>query len=258
MQDVAILKNVAKDNLKALCLCALLLFSGFWLTAQNDEPEKIKVDYDKIEKFVKKNEDDFEALMARFVAGDTTLSTKEMANLYYGTYFSPKYSYLDASKEMRDAYGQGDAKKGYQIGKEELKKSPTSLGLLLLTSNCAAALKLQDEAKNLDLRVSQILDVIFASGDGQTCGTAWKVLEVSDEYIIIYGVFGAKSKSQALVHDDGHSCDKMTVFTDDPNDTIDIYFDITLHMKKLNEMFNIDTPKDDKPKKQGKKKKMNQ
>lgn len=217
---------------KTLIIAVLLLFTGLSLTAQQKDKSFLNIDYKAMEKFAKNQTKDFTALINRFNSGDTTLTDMEVAKIYYGSYFSPDYSYKDASSELRDMIKSKSYGPALEQCKKELEKSPCSLDLLLKAYNCANHI---NESNALySTQIEQIVSVILSSGDGRSEKTAFKVLEISDEYCIIYGIFGLNLKQQALV---GH-CDQMTVYEDEaPDETFDIYFDVSLHLAHLDELF---------------------
>ena len=62
--------------------------------------------------------------------------------------------------------------------------------------------------------VDAIVKSILASGDGKSAKTAWFTVDPSEEYFVINVVLGAQPKEQALVQQDGHAFDKMTVVDD--------------------------------------------
>lgn len=217
---------------KSMIIAVLLLFAGLSLTAQRNDKSFLDIDYNAMEKFAKNQTKDFTALVNRFNSGDTTLTDMEVAKIYYGSYFSPEYSYKDASSELRDLMKSGSYGPAFEQCKKELEKSPCSLDLLLKAYTCANHLGKSNVLYSI--QIEQIVGVILSSGDGRTEKTAFKVLEVSDEYCIIYGIFGLNHTQQALV---GH-CDRMTVYEDEaPDETFDIYFDVSLHLAHLDELF---------------------
>ncbi len=57
-----------------------------------------------------------------------------------------------------------------------------------------------------------LLNSIVKKGDGNTCSTAWPVMQIEEEYFILEMV-GAKLKKQSIVNDGG-LCDKMEVKVD--------------------------------------------
>ncbi len=62
-----------------------------------------------------------------------------------------------------------------------------------------------------------LLKSIVKKGDGNTCSTAWPVIQIEEEYYILEMV-GAKLKKQS-VDNDGGLCDKMEVEVDGVNKT---------------------------------------
>jgi hypothetical protein len=55
-----------------------------------------------------------------------------------------------------------------------------------------------------------LLNSIVKNGDGKTCATAWRVIQVEEEYYILQ-MLGAKLEKQSI---DGGLCDKMEVIVD--------------------------------------------
>ena len=211
--------------------------------------EFLDVNYASIEKFVTQQEAQYDSLMQRFIEGDTTLTSDEVKYVFYGSYFSLKYAYTNPSHELMDAFKEKRYEDVLNLGQKELTKSPAQLAILFRM--CVAALEQEEEEKAqlYRTRLLQVLDVILSSGDWKSAQTAYKVLEVSDEYVILYGVFGVHLTQQAL----SGKCDIMTVYEDEnPDETVDIYFDVSLHMATLNNLFG--TPSHQKAKKKGRKK----
>lgn len=241
------MRNIKHLKINTICF-QLMVFLLLNLTCYAQEQKTLKVDYPKIEKFVKSNNNQFEQLITRFENGDTTLTLEDIANIYYGSFYSTNYSYVDASQSLEDKMKEKDYANAFILCKEELKQSPASLDLLFKASICAQNTGISEDVYSQ--RIVQILDVIFASGDGRSEKTAYKVVAVSDEYFIIYAVFGANLKAQALV---GH-CDVMTVYEDEaPDETVDLYFDVSLHLSQLDAIFGGSLSKS---KKAGKKSKV--
>jgi hypothetical protein len=229
-----------------LCLLAIIVMCPTAF-AQN-ERETYNVDFKKIEDFVKKQHDQFESQMQRFIAGDTTLTLEEIANVFYGSDLSTDYSHEDAPEAMLKAIKNEDFDQAFELGRAKLEKSPASLDLLLKMMYCCDKLGRDENALNYQTRAFQLIDIILASGDGRTCETAFKVVNISDEYTIIFGVFDMEFKQQALMW----PCDEMTLYANDPDDEVVLYFDVTLHMNKLNDIFGSSKSSADK-KSKGKK-----
>jgi hypothetical protein len=71
-----------------------------------------------------------------------------------------------------------------------------------------------EDAKKERAIVDTIVKSILHSGDGKSAKTAWFTVDPSEEYFIINVVMGMQPKGQALVAQDGHEFDKMTVVDD--------------------------------------------
>ena len=96
--------------------------------------------------------------------------------------------------------------------------------------------------------------LLQASGDGREQKTAYKVVDISDEYFIIYAILGLNLRQQSLAG----NCDVMTVYDEaSPDDTVDIWFDVSLHLSALDKLFGGSDSRshDSKAKKSGKKSK---
>lgn len=218
-------------------LTLLVCFSGKHCFGQNNDAF-LEVNYSEIEKFVNQNEKVYNELMARFMEGDTLLAINELKYIFYGTNYSSKYQYKELSREASQLIKEEKYEEGLKMCREELKVSPTSLDILFREWICLKELELN--ADTCEIQISQLFYLILSTGDGKTAKTAFKVMEVPDEYIIIYNVFGANVKAQALIG----NCDVMTLYDDDPDKTWDVYFDITLHLEKLSKLFgDFSSPK---------------
>ena len=68
-----------------------------------------------------------------------------------------------------------------------------------------------------------LLNSIVKKGDGKTCGTAWTVIQIEEEYFILQ-MLGAKLQKQSIDNEGGF-CDKMEVKVDGIQKTY--YFDAT-------------------------------
>jgi hypothetical protein len=76
-----------------------------------------------------------------------------------------------------------------------------------------------------------LLTSIIKSGDGKSTKTAWKVIQIEEEYFIL-GILDAKLISQALVSDKKKPYDRMSVVEEGMKK--DYYFDITKVFEKYN------------------------
>ncbi len=240
-----------KKTVRLLFLVLLTCALHIPMKAQmGDKP--LKVDYDKIEKFVQSQPEQFKTMILRFESGDSSLTIEELATLYYGSFFSTEYTYAGASQALVELKKKEDYDHAMELCLKELGKSPCSIDLLF--DAWLFAKNLGQDNKLYETRLNQVLSVILASGDGREQKTAYKVVDISDEYFIIYAILGLNLRQQSLAG----NCDVMTVYDEaSPDDTVDIWFDVSLHLSALDKLFGGADSRshDSKAKKSGKKSK---
>ena len=79
--------------------------------------------------------------------------------------------------------------------------------------------------------VKALLDSIVASGDGRTTRTAFHVAQVKEEYALIH-ILGLERQNQMLLSEGDRSFDLLQC-VDENGASFEIYFDITVHMARL-------------------------
>ncbi len=87
-------------------------------------------------------------------------------------------------------------------------------------------------SKNERAIVAAIAKSITDSGDGKSPATAWITVDPSEEYFVISTIFGAQPKSQALVQQNGHAYDRMTI-TDEDNKEQVLWFNTDASMEVM-------------------------
>ena len=75
-----------------------------------------------------------------------------------------------------------------------------------------------------------LVDSIMHSGDGKSPKTAWVVITVDEEYVILR-VLGFRPSQQSLLNQDGHAYDEMKVKNVDDNSDQTFYFNVDISMK---------------------------
>jgi hypothetical protein len=77
-----------------------------------------------------------------------------------------------------------------------------------------------------------LLDSIMHSGDGKSEKTAFQVIEVHEEYVILR-YMGLMPSKQSLSKKDGHSYDVMEAVDPKTQEKVTLYFNIDVEMKRL-------------------------
>ena len=75
-----------------------------------------------------------------------------------------------------------------------------------------------------------LIDSILHSGDGKSPETAWVVISVPEEYVVL-GVMGYKPSEQSLIGKNGHMYDMMKVKRVDDGSDATFYFNTDIPMK---------------------------
>jgi Tfp pilus assembly protein FimV len=79
-----------------------------------------------------------------------------------------------------------------------------------------------------------LLDSVAHSGDGKSEKTAFQVIEVHEEYVILH-FMGLTPSKQSLSKKDGHSYDVMEVVNSKTREKVTLYFNIDIPMKSLSD-----------------------
>ena len=209
-------------------LSFLILTMSLMATAQ---PAFEKPDYTKIKKDIKDKKADnyFPKLMERFTARDTTMTEENYRNLYFGFMFQEAYNPYSRSSKTDDLRKYSDLEK---LDKKDLKdaielmdkiykEEPFNLNVMNMQAYACQLDGNVDMAKKIAGTLGKIIDVIFSSGDGKTCETAFHVQSISHEYLLL-SILGLEGVSQSLIK----NCDYIQ-FEKDKYKIAGIYFDIS-------------------------------
>lgn len=172
--------------MKKIILSLLLLLS---LTAFSASA----VDYGKIQVDVTMHPAQYRELLDRFISADTTLTSDELATVYYGFPFTSQYEPRDSFPEVRAAFAKKDYQEVARLVEPALQLNPMSLELMLM------GLKAYEEgvgvtpgvkALNLAIRSDQIITTILESGRGTVSLSPFYVICDGDRLSILNNVLG--------------------------------------------------------------------
>ncbi|MDX2362719.1 MAG: DUF4919 domain-containing protein [Crocinitomicaceae bacterium] len=154
-------------------------------------------------------------------------------------YFQFRYSFLESEqfiiadgmsgsldsleKEMYKQMKKMDYEKLVQITKEMLSIDYTNMMALKILRQTYAMLDEHKLAAQYKAIQFGLLYSILNNGDGETCETAWPVIQISEEYFILK-MIDAKIREQA-VDRNGGLCDRMEVKEDGEKKTY--YFEVS-------------------------------
>ena len=191
----------------------------------------IHPDHAAIKEFSRKPE--FQQLVDRFVACDTTLTRDEIATLYYGSAYLKDYNSVQSQSDaIRKMAEEGKFKEAKATLETMLKDYPVSLFLILSLYNLSED---EEELQSYVWKARCLLAVIDNTGRINNPEEPFQVICVGDEYRALEQILGMKEfKSQAVV--DG-PMDKM-VFLNEFGLEMTAYFYLTPpYWERLNSLF---------------------
>lgn len=227
---------------KVFVVIVVTICSLMSVVAQNQENAQnqtfLDVNVDSIKSFVTENNDVYKALLDRYISGDTTLTVDDCAIIYYGYSFNPIYEgeYVSTT-EANSYFRAGKYDKARPVFEKSLSYNPVSLENIYKTMVCAYFANDMSKYEVLNLRFQQLVMVILLTGDGTSADSGFWVIDVGDEYQILYNVLKiGKVNSQALVSGKNGMCDEMNVTFEGKD--VNIYFNVSLSMLKWQRMFD--------------------
>ena len=103
-------------------------------------------------------------------------------------------------------------------------------------------LNMDDQAEIYRIKSKALLETILATGDGRTCATGYHVINVADEYNILYYLGYKYGGSQSLTPD---QCDYLKLRENEEH-IEGLYFDVKEIFKNYNLMFEESDKNHDK------------
>ena len=145
----------------------------------------------------------YSKLKKKVLISDSSLTIQDYHYMYYGYVFQPYYVPSGTSNQKKKFLDFYEAKKyenALEAGKIEVMRNPVDLDLLLKMSISCLELG-KDSLKRVYAKIYySLLDVIYASGNGQGLTSAFVVISVNHEYQILNDL-GLKAVSQQLITD---------------------------------------------------------
>lgn len=160
---------------------------------------RIVPDHIALKKFSRSRE--YSALLERFKRADTSLTEKELSDIYYAGAFLHMYDGVSSlTKKGEDLYAEGKYSEALTEFKTVLEEYPVSIRALY---GCyLASVSLGKEDEGLLFRLRSLLNAISSSGDGISPETPFHVICVDDEYFFLREAFGMEELAgQALTAD---------------------------------------------------------
>ncbi len=172
----------------------------------------------------------YQSLLAKLKKFDRPVDFKALRLAYTET---PEYKPYEQKDEERNAMFTALKAKEYEKALKSaqsiLEHNYVDLDAHYVSQSSYRALNNPKEYAYHRTVFRGLLDSILNSGDGKSPQTAYLVINISEEYVVL-GYLGYKFKRQSLISADGHRYDKMEVIQKESGDSSVIYFNVDLPM----------------------------
>jgi hypothetical protein len=215
-----------------------LLFSLPGITQENKTQ---KPNYKKIKKAITKESSNlnYESLMARFIEGDSTMSLKEKRHLYYGYRYDSNYSPYggilpDSLRSLMRKKKHSDVELLQIIAFSDtaLNDNPFNLDVMSYQLYAYGELGFKSQYSRKYTQIWTIIDALLSSGNGKSQKTAFYVLFISHEYVLLTVLDYQFGGQQSLV--DHYDVLKLAKNKDGLEK---LYFDVSPSLESMTGMF---------------------
>ncbi len=216
-------------NINSLALATFLsAFSIFSASAQTVYGETIEV----LDQRLKTDTTLYSRIGARFLAGDATLTNRDLSTIYYGNALRRGYNplqeerILDAMSSLgrRDRYAEA-----HSLCDNFLSKNPGSLAAWLELAYTHYLLEDSLQTVETYRKYYQLLDVPLKSGSGQSYEQAFVVASLRDVELVV-DKLGFIAKDQSLVTKNGQRYHIVKCLKEGEKEAKQVYY------------FNVDLP----------------
>jgi hypothetical protein len=174
---------------------------------------------------------EYAALLASLKAGNTAIDYTRLRLSYME---SPEYKAArDTSKSedaMSDALNKKDYPSALKNAETVLESDYVNIDAHYVALVANREMGATDKAEFHRTVFRGLINSILNSGDGKSLTTAWVVIKVHEEYVILR-VLGFRPSEQSLMHQDGHSYDVMKVKNAQDGTEQTFYFNVDIPFK---------------------------
>ncbi|MBZ5531873.1 MAG: DUF4919 domain-containing protein [Acidobacteriia bacterium] len=174
---------------------------------------------------------EYAALRDRVKSGDQSV---DFARLRISYVDSPEFKNAkDTSEEstkMSEAFKAREFKQVIKTAEVVLENNYTDLDAHFYAFTACRELGEVKQAEFHRAVFKGLVDSILHSGDGKTPETAYVVVTVHEEYVVL-SMLGLQPQGQALLHDKGHSYDVMKAKDKKSGEAVTLYFNADIPFK---------------------------
>jgi uncharacterized protein DUF4919 len=174
---------------------------------------------------------EYATLLARVQGGDLSIDFQRLRFSYME---SPERHQAkdtsDQEKQMWKALNTDDYKEAIKGADAVLAGKFVDMNAHFVESHAYTGLHDTNKAEYHRAVFKGLLDSILHSGDGKSTKTAYVVIAVDEEYVVL-NVLGLRPGSQALLGDGGHHYDRLDATNPKTNETVLLYFNVDIPIK---------------------------
>lgn len=175
-----------------------------------------------------KKPSEYAGLLARVKSGDLSIDFKQLRFSYME---SPERHQAkdtdDQKKAMFEALKKKDYAKALHNADVVLENEFVDLDAHRVMQIACEGLQDEQKAHFHEAVARGLLRSILDSGDGKSAATAYVVISVHEEYIVLQ-VLGLRPSGQSVVHIDGHSYDVLETKKQDSGASVKLYFNVDI------------------------------
>lgn len=164
-------------------------------------------------------------LVERVKKGDPTVSFKDLRKAF-SIWQCEKNTDAPNREAMVEAFNKKDYAKAVELVEVVLDYEYVHRGLHLAAEDAYRHLGNTTKADEHKAVAEKLLDALLSSGDGKTAATAFFVLSIREEYLIMEKL-AYQTRGQALVSEADRMFDVLTGTDAKTGNTASLYFDIT-------------------------------
>jgi hypothetical protein len=167
---------------------------------------------------------DYEDLVAQARQGKVAPAALRLAYANSKSYDAYNSDLMSLRGPLQKAFAEGDCETVIKQGEAILEKNYVYIDAHIVLSTCHRRLGQAAQAEHHGATARGLIQAIAATGDGKSPETAFVVISVREEYVIL-ATRGLTKVQQALISKDGHSYDLMTV-QNRSGGTEQVYFNV--------------------------------
>jgi Domain of unknown function (DUF4919) len=176
--------------------------------------------------------DNYQALVERVKKGDQTVNFRDLRIAYSDSpAFTKGPDTSDQRQAMRQALNSKDFAKAIQNADVVLASNYVDMDAHFVEYVAYSELKNPERAAFHKFILQSLLKSITASGDGKTPETAYQVIDVDEEYVLLRIMGVGLPKKQSYMHKDGHYYDALTLNDPSSKEERVIYFNVDIPAK---------------------------